>query len=185
MTTEILEDARSRMHKSVQALERDLAGIRTGRANPALVDNISVAYGGATYPLNQLAQISTPEARLLVVQPWDPASIPAVEKAIQASDLGINPSSDGKVIRLAMPQLTEERRKELVRVVRKRVEEARVAARNVRRDALEKLRKLQRDGEISEDESWRAQDRLQKQTDETVAKVDGTSKDKEQEVMAV
>ncbi len=185
MTTEILEDAGSRMMNAVQALDRDLATVRTGRANPALVDGLLVAYEGATYPLNQLAQISVQDARLLVIQPWDPNSIPDVEKAIQASDLGITPNNDGKVIRLAIPPLTEERRRELVRVVRKRVEDAKVAARNVRRDAQERIRKIERDSEISQDQARRSQQELQDHTDRTVSEIDEASRRKEEEVMAV
>jgi len=185
MINDILDDARDRMHKSLEALDRDLGAIRTGRANPALVEHISVNYGGGEYSIQQLAQITTPEARLLVIQPWDPKSIAIIEKAILASDLGITPNNDGKVIRLAMPPLTEERRKDLVRVLRKRVEEAKVAVRNVRRDAQEKIRRLEKDGSASQDESHRSQDQLQKLTDDTVHQVDASSKRKEEEVMAI
>ncbi len=185
MTTEILEAARSRMHSAVEALERDLATVRTGRANPALVEGLSVEYEGATYPLNQLAQISAQDARLLVVQPWDPNSISDIEKAIQASDLGITPGNDGKVIRLTIPMLTEERRKDLVRVVHRRVEEAKVSARNVRRDAQDRIRRLERDSEISQDDARRAQEQLQAHTDAAVAEIDASSRRKEEEVMAV
>ena len=185
MTTEILQDAGSRMTMAVEALERDLAAVRTGRANPALVNGLLVEYEGATYPLNQLAQISVQDSRLLVIQPWDPGSIPNVEKAIQASDLGITPNNDGKLIRLAIPPLTEERRRDLVRVVRKRVEDAKVSARNVRRDAQERIRRIERDSEISQDDARRAQQELQDQTDRTVSEIDEASKRKEEEVMAV
>jgi ribosome recycling factor len=185
MTTEALSDADGRMKRSVEALERDLASIRTGRANPALVEDLSVDYGGAAYSLNQLAQISATDARLLTIQPWDPGSIPNIEKAIQASDIGITPGNDGKVIRLPIPPLTEERRKDLVRAVKKRVEEGKVSARNVRRDAQDQIRKLQKEGDISEDESRRAQDDLQKSTDRTVGRMDELSGRKEEEVMSV
>ncbi len=185
MTTEALADASSRMKGAVDALQRDLNGIRTGRANPALVENIMVEYGGATYPLNQLAQIAVADARLLTIQPWDPGSIGDIEKSIQSSDLGIMPGNDGKLIRLPIPSLTEERRNELVRSVRKRVEDGKVAVRNVRRDVQDRIRKLQRGGDISEDDARRAQDDLQKTTDSAVADLDEVSKRKEEEVLSV
>lgn len=185
MTTEALADATSRMKGAVDALQRDLGGIRTGRASPALVENIMVEYGGATYPLNQLAQIAVADARLLTIQPWDAASIGDIEKSIQASDLGIMPGNDGKLIRLPMPPLTEERRNELVRSVRKRVEDGKVAVRNVRRDVQDRIRKLQKDSEISEDEARRAQDNLQKTTDNAVSQIEEVSKRKEEEVLSV
>ncbi len=185
MTTEALADASSRMKGAVDALQRDLNGIRTGRANPALVENIMVEYGGATYPLNQLAQIAVADARLLTIQPWDPGSIGDIEKSIQSSDLGIMPGNDGKLIRLPIPPLTEERRNELVRSVRKRVEDGKVAVRNVRRDVQDRIRKLQRGGDISEDDARRAQDDLQKTTDSAVADLDEVSKRKEEEVLSV
>ena len=185
MTTEALNDGQSRMQGAVEALDRDLNGIRTGRANPALVDSINVEYGGATYPVNQLAQVSVPDARMLVIQPWDPSSISAIEKSIQSSDLGITPGNDGKLIRLPIPPLTEERRKDLVRSVRKRVEEGKVAVRNVRRDAQDKIRRMQKASEISEDELRRAQDQLQKHTDAAIESMDQASKRKEEEVLSV
>lgn len=185
MTTEALADASSRMKGAVDALQRDLNGIRTGRANPALVENIMVEYGGATYPLNQLAQIAVADARMLTIQPWDPGSIGDIEKSIQSSDLGIMPGNDGKLIRLPIPPLTEERRNELVRSVRKRVEDGKVAVRNVRRDVQDRIRKLQRGGDISEDDARRAQDDLQKTTDSAVADLDEVSKRKEEEVLSV
>ncbi len=185
MTTEALADASSRMQGAVNALQRDLSGIRTGRANPALVENIMVEYGGATYPLSQLAQIAVADARLLTIQPWDPGSISDIEKSIQTSDLGIMPGNDGKMIRLPIPPLTEERRNELVRSVRKRVENGKVAVRNVRRDVQDRIRKLQRDSDISEDDARRAQDNLQKTTDNAVSEIDEVSKRKEEEVLSV
>ncbi len=185
MTTEAIADASSRMQGAVDALRRDLSGVRTGRANPALVENIMVEYGGATYPLNQLAQIAVADARLLTIQPWDPGSISDIEKAIQSSDVGITPGNDGKVIRLPIPPLTEERRNELVRSVRKRVEDGKVAARNVRRDVQDRIRKLQRQSDISEDDARRAQDALQKTTDNAVSEMDEVSKRKEEEVLSV
>jgi ribosome recycling factor len=185
MTTESLGDAESRMKRSADALAKDLSSIRTGRANPGLVEDILVEYGGATYPINQLAQVGVADARLLTIQPWDPGSIPDIEKAIQASDIGIMPGNDGKLIRLPIPALTEERRKELVRSVKKRVEEGKVATRNVRRDIQDQIRKLQKDGDISEDEARRAQDDLQKATDRTVGTMEEIGIKKEEDVMSV
>ncbi len=185
MTTEALSDATSRMGGAVTALERDLGAIRTGRASPTLVENLMVEYGGATYPLNQLAQIAVADAKLLTIQPWDPGSISDIEKSIQSSDIGITPGNDGKLIRLPIPPLTEERRNELVRAVRARVEDGKVAVRNVRRDVQDRIRKLQKESEISEDEARRAQDDLQKATDSAVGKLDEMSKKKEEEVLLV
>ena len=187
MTTikEVLEDSDVRKKRSVEALKRDLATIRTGRASPALIENILVDYYGSSTPLNQMASISVPEARLLVIQPWDRQSLPAVERAILKNDLGLNPSNDGTVLRLAIPQLTEERRRELVRLVRKKAEDGRVEVRNIRRSILERLRALEKDKEISQDESKRAQDQLQKMTDLHIAQMDSIAEEKEKEVMEV
>ena len=182
-TQELLQDGESRMRGAQTALQRELSSVRTGRASPALVDHISVEYYGAPTPLNQLASIVSPEARLLVIQPWDKQSIGAVERALLKSDLGITPNNDGTVIRLVLPTPTEERRKELVRVVRKRVEDGRVAVRNVRRDILEKLRALERAKELSQDEAHRAQERLQKLTDYSIGQIDETGAAKEAEVL--
>ncbi len=185
MTTESLADAETRMKKSANALAKDLSSIRTGRANPSLIEDIIVEYGGATYPINQLAQIAVADAKLLTIQPWDPGSIPNIEKAIQTSDIGIMPGNDGKLIRLPIPALTEERRKDLVRAVKKRVEEGKVATRNVRRDIQDQIRKMQKEGDISEDEARRAQDDLQKTTDRTVGNMDEIGSRKEEDVMSV
>ncbi len=185
MIDETLADAEERMGKAVDALRRDLSTVRTGRASPALVEHLRVDYYGTPTPLNQLASISVPEARLIVIQPWDKGSLEAVVKSIQKSDLGLNPASDGVVIRLAIPQLTEERRRELVRVVHKKVEDGRVAIRNVRRDAHEMLRDLRREKEISEDEEHRAREQLQKITDRLVAEADKVGQEKEQELLEV
>ncbi len=182
---EVLEESDARKKRSVEALKRELSTIRTGRASPALVENIVVDYYGAPTPLNQMASISVPEARLLVVQPWDRQSLPAVEKAILKNDLGLNPNNDGTLIRLAIPQLTEERRKELVRLVRKKTEEGRVEVRNIRRSMVEKLRSLEKDKEISQDESKRAQDQVQKMTDLHISQMDSIAEEKEKEVMEV
>ncbi len=185
MIDDALLDATDRMEKAADALRRDLATIRTGRASPALVEHLRVDYYGTETPLNQLATISTPEARLIVVQPWDKASIGAVEKAILKSDIGLNPSNDGIVIRLAIPQLTEERRRDIAKQVRKRVEEARVAVRNIRRDCHDQIRKLEHDHEISQDDLHRAENELQKLTDDNVKEIDKVGQEKEGEVLAV
>lgn len=182
---EVLEESDARKKRSVEALKRELSTIRTGRASPALVENIVVDYYGTPTPLNQMASISVPEARLLVVQPWDRQSLQAVEKAILKNDLGLNPNNDGTLIRLAIPQLTEERRKELVRLVRKKTEEGRVEVRNIRRSMVEKLRSLEKDKEISQDESKRAQDQVQKMTDLHISQMDSIAEEKEKEVMEV
>ena len=185
MIDETLSDAEQRMGKAIEALRRELATIRTGRASPGLVEHLRVEYYGTSTPLNQLASITVPEARLLAIQPWDKGALSAIEKAIQKSDLGLNPNNDGAIIRLPIPQLTEERRRELVKVVHKKVEDGRVAVRNVRRDAHEMLRDLQREKEISEDEEHRAQEQLQKVTDRFIAQADEVGKEKEQELLEV
>jgi ribosome recycling factor len=185
MIQETLTDAEERMGKAVEALSRELATIRTGRASPGLVEHLRVDYYGTPTALNQLASILVPEARLLTIQPWDNGAMEAIEKTIQKSDLGLNPSNDGTIIRLVIPQLTEERRKELVRVVHKKVEEGRVAIRNIRRDGHEMLRDLMREKEISEDEEHRAQEQLQKVTDRFVSEADETGREKEQELLEV
>ena len=182
---EILADTDARMKKSVEALNRDLASIRTGRATPALVEALMVDYYGVPTPLNQLASISVPEARLLMVQPWDKQSLKDVEKGILRSDLGLVPNNDGSVIRLSIPILTEERRKELVRSVARKAEEGHVAVRNIRRDSLEKLRDLERKKELSQDEGKRAQEQLQRLTDSNIDQMDTLRGDKEAEVMEV
>ena len=185
MIDDALLDATDRMEKAADALQRGLATIRTGRASPALVEHLRVDYYGTGTPLNQLATISTPEARLIVIQPWDKASIGAVEKAILKSDIGLNPSNDGTVIRLAIPQLTEERRRDIAKQVRKRVEEARVEVRNIRRDCHDQIRKLEHDHEISQDDLHRAENELQKLTDDSVKEIDKVGQEKEGEVLAV
>jgi ribosome recycling factor len=173
------------MGKAIGHLKEELASIRTGRAAPAVLNRVTVDYYGATVPLNQLASMSVPEPRLLVVQPFDRNAIGAIEKAIMSSDLGITPSNDGAVIRLAFPPLTEERRKDLVKLVHQRAEEARVAVRNVRRHSKDELEKLEREGGISEDELVRAERELQKLTDQHVAEVDEIQRHKEQELLEV
>jgi len=173
------------MSKSVDHFGAELTHIRTGRANPALIDRIMVPYYGTPTPLNQLAQISVPEPRLLVVQVYDKSQIGAVEKALRTSDQGLNPANDGQVIRVPIPPLTEERRKEYVKLVRQKAEEARVAIRNVRRDELHRIEQMQKQGEVAEDESKRATGRLQKITEAQVEKVDSLAGRKEREVMEV
>ncbi len=182
---EQLDDARKRMDKSVKAFQSEIARVRTGRASVALLDGIKVDYYGSTMPLNQMATITVAEARLIVIQPWDPSAIGAIEKAIQRSDLGLTPVNDGKVIRISIPPLTEERRKELVKMVRKMAEEARVAIRNIRRDILDDLKKMKKEGELAEDDFYRAQDQLQKITDEHIEKIDKILETKEKEIMTV
>lgn len=183
VTDEILAEADNRMSKSLEALRRDLASIRTSRATPALVERIKVDYYGTPTPLVQLAAISVPEPRTLLIQPWDRNAIGAIEKAILSSDLGITPSNDGRIIRLVFPPLTEERRRELVKIVKKRVEEGRVAIRNIRRDALEGLRKAEREKQISQDEERRAMDKLQKLTDSYIERINKIGEEKEAEIM--
>jgi ribosome recycling factor len=185
MIDDVLADAKDRMGKAVEALRKELATIRTGRAHPGLIEHLRVDYYGAPTPLNQLATINVPEPRLLTIQPWDHQSLGAIEKAILKSDLGLNPSNDGNIIRLVIPQLTEERRKELVKVVHKKVEEGRVAVRNVRRDRHDELRRLQREKEISEDAQYLAQEELQKLTDDFIQDVERVGEEKEAELLAV
>ncbi|HDH99361.1 MAG: ribosome recycling factor [Candidatus Latescibacterota bacterium] len=183
MVEELKKEVRAKMEKSLEALRHELSQIRTGRASPALLDAIRVEYYGTMVPITHIANVSAPEARLLVVQPWDKSTLPAIEKAILSSDLGITPSNDGNVIRLSIPPLTEERRQELVKVVRRLAEDARVAVRNIRREAVERLRKAQKDGELSEDESRRAQKEVQEITDEYIKKVGEALAQKEAEIL--
>lgn len=185
MVKDILEDAENRMKKTIEHLTGDFASLRAGRANPAMVDKIMVDYYGVPTPINQLSNITVPEARLLVIQPWDKSSIANIEKAIMKSDLGINPNSDGNVIRLAIPQLTEESRKDLVKVIKKRAEEARVAIRNVRRDANELIKSSEKEKIVSEDESKKALDDIQKITDNYVKDVDRILQVKEKDIMGI
>lgn len=185
MTKQVLDQAKEKMTKSLAAFSRELASIRAGRASAALLDRISVDYYGAPTPVNQLAGVSVPEPRLLVITPYDKSILGEIEKAIMKSDIGITPTNDGNVIRLAIPALTEERRKELVKVVKKEAEEAKVAVRNVRRDANDDLKKLEKNGEITEDDLRGYSEDIQKLTDEFIAKVDETAKEKEKEILAV
>ena len=173
------------MKKAVDGLKQDLATIRTGRASPALIEHVKIEYAGATLPLNQIAGISVPEANMLLIQPWDRTAIRNIEKAIQVSDLGFNPMSDGQVIRIVIPPLSEERRQELIKVVKKRVEERRVTIRNLRRDANEELKELEKNKDISQDDQKRASSQLQQITDSFIADVEQAGKDKEEELMQV
>jgi ribosome recycling factor len=182
---ELLQDARERMGKSVDSTNNEFATVRTGRASPALLDRIVVDYYGAPTPLKQLATISAPEARLLTVQPYDASSIKAIEKAIMESDIGLTPNNDGKIIRLAIPELNEERRRELVKVVRHIAEEGRVAIRNVRRDCMHDLRELKDAGDAGADDEHRAEVELQKATDQRISELDALLKGKEEEILEV
>jgi ribosome recycling factor len=182
---ELLRDAGDRMRKSVESSRGELATVRTGRASPHLLDRISVDYYGAQTPLKQLANIATADARLLTVTPFDKGSVGAIEKAIQESDIGLTPSNDGSVIRLQVPELTEERRREMVKVVHGVAEDGRVAVRNIRRDVMSDLRELKKGGEAGEDDERRAETSLQKQTDEAIAEIDALLKGKEEEILEV
>lgn len=182
---ELTAEAENRMNTAIEVLRRDLAGIRTGRASPALVERLSVDYYGTPTPLNQLANIAAPESQLLVVHPWDKNAIGPIEKAILKSDLGLTPANDGRVVRLSIPRLTEERRKELIKVVHRRAEEGKVAIRNCRRDAVEHLHRLEKDQHISEDEVKRVQERVQKFTDRHIEDVDRLVVVKEKEISEV
>jgi ribosome recycling factor len=185
MSSETITDADHRMGRAVEAMERDFQGIRTGRASTALVERIHVDYYGTQTPLNQLAGISVPESHQIVIQPWDRSVLGAIEKAIQKSELGLVPNVDGTVVRLNIPPLTEERRRDLVKSVHKRMEEARVEIRNFRRDAAEGLKKEERDGSVGSDDSHRQLDQLQRTTDRWIGEVDRLGQVKEQEVMEV
>jgi ribosome recycling factor len=182
---ELLKDAEDRMRKSVESSRGELATVRTGRASPHLLDRIVVDYYGSQTPLKQLANVATSDARLLTVTPFDKGSIGEIEKAIQESDVGLTPSNDGSVIRLQIPELTEERRREMVKVVHGVAEEGRVAVRNIRRDTMQDLRELKKEGEAGEDDERRAEAALQKQTDEAIAEIDEALKGKEEEILEV
>ncbi|HEY7598636.1 MAG TPA: ribosome recycling factor [Candidatus Limnocylindrales bacterium] len=183
MTDELRHDVDERMGRALEALERELAAVRTGRASTALVERVPVEYYGTQTPLNQLASISVPEAHTIVIQPWDRSALGAIEKAILKSEVGLTPNVDGTVVRLNIPTLTEERRKDLVRLVHKRMEEARVEIRNHRRDAADELKRLEREGEFGADEGRRLLEVLQKQTDRWTAEVERAGKHKEQEIL--
>jgi len=185
MPKQVMDQTKEKMNKAIQSYSRELASIRAGRANAALLDRITVDYYGAPTPVNQLAGISVPEARLLVIQPYDKTILGEIEKAILKSDIGLNPSNDGSVIRLSIPMLTEERRKELVKNVKKEAEEAKIAIRNIRRDGNDDLKKLEKNGDITEDALRGYGEDIQKLTDEFIAKVDALTKEKEKEILEV
>jgi ribosome recycling factor len=185
MASQTLRNTEEKMRKTVEGLKKELATIRTGRATPTLIEHIKVEYGDVSIPLNQIAGISVPEARLLVIQPWDKSSIRNIEKAILTSDLGLNPLSDGNVIRISIPPLSEERRQELIKVVRRRVEERRVAVRNLRHEAMDELKELEKNKDISQDEHKRVLNQLQKLTDGFIADAEQTGRDKEAELIQV
>ncbi|AXN40570.1 ribosome recycling factor [Peribacillus butanolivorans] len=185
MPKQVISNAKTKMEKAIGAYTRELASIRAGRANASLLDRISIDYYGSPTPINQVAGISVPEARLLVIQPYDKTVLGEIEKAILKSDLGLNPSNDGSIIRIAIPALTEERRKELVKVVKKEAEEAKIAVRNVRRDGNDDLKKLEKNGEITEDDLRGYADDIQKMTDGNITKIDEITKDKEKEILEV
>ena len=182
---EVLDTAKDKMGKSCAVYQRDMVGLRAGRANPQLLDRITVDYYGTPTPLNQVGNISSPEPRLLVISPWESKMISDIEKAIQKSDLGLNPTNDGKIIRLVFPELNEERRKELTKVARKSAEEAKVAIRAIRRDAIEQVKKLKKDSLITEDEQRKAEEDAQKLTDKAIQEVDAICAAKEKEIMEV
>jgi ribosome recycling factor len=183
MIEPIYDETRESMEKSVDALKKDLKRLRTGRASLSILDGIKVDYYGTMTPLNQMATLAVPESRLITIQPWDISVIKNIEKALLKSDLGLTPSNDGKIIRIAIPPLTEERRKELVKVVHKMCEDYKISLRNIRRDSNELLKSMKKDGEISEDELYKAQDQVQRITDEQIKLIDVCFKDKEKEIL--
>jgi len=182
---ELLTELNSRMQKAVEGLAKELAGIRAGRATPALLDNIIVDYQGTSIPLHQLATMSIPEANLIVIQPWDRTSLRDIERAILTADIGLNPSNDGNIIRVVIPPLSEERRKELVKVVSRKVEERRIAIRNIRRDGIDKLREMERNKEISEDELKHNAKKIDQLTEVSVERVDELGNSKEREIQEI
>lgn len=181
----VLSDAEKRMKGAEEALRREMAGLRTGRASAALVEHVTVDYYGTPTPLSQMASISVPEARLIIIQPWDRQAIPSIEKALLKSELGVTPANDGQVVRVPIPPLTEERRRDLVKVLRKKVEDAKIAVRNVRRDAVDVFREMERAKTISQDEARRYQEQVQKLTDRSIAEMDKAAAQKEAEIMQV
>ena len=181
----VIDNAKAKMEKTREFYQRDMLSLRAGRANPQILDRIMVDYYGTSTPLKQMGNINSPEPRLLIISLWDPKAIPLVEKAIQKSDLGMNPSNDGKVIRLIVPELNEERRRELTKVVRKSAEEAKVASRNIRRDAMEQFKKMKKDSLITEDDQRKAEEEMQKATDNAIKEIDKIAAEKEKEIMEV
>ena len=185
MATDVMDNAKERMNKTISVLQQELGGLRAGRANPQVLDRILVDYYGSPTPINQLGNISVPEPRMLVIAPWDGKLIPAIEKALQKSELGINPANDGKVIRLVFPELTEERRKDLVKVVRKKGEESKVAIRAIRRDANEQIKAQKKNNELTEDDQKHLEEKIQKLTDELIRDIDRIIGEKEKEILSV
>ncbi|MFN8514961.1 MAG: ribosome recycling factor [Thermomicrobiales bacterium] len=185
MVEEVLDDAKSRMEKAMEALQRELVAVRTGRASPSLVERVQVEQYGTEMPLNQLANIAAPEARMITITPWDKGSLGAIEKALRKSELGFNPTNDGTMIRIAIPPLTEERRKQMVKVVHTKVEDAKIAVRNIRRDAIAQAKEFKDEKMIGEDEERRAETQIQEITNKFTARADEIGKDKEREVMQV
>jgi ribosome recycling factor len=185
MPQSVIKDAEDRMSKAIQSLKRELSSLRAGRANPSLLERVQVDYYGTPTPVSQMANVAIPEARLITIQPWDKTQLGPIEKAILKSDLGLTPTNDGNVIRLMIPALTEERRAELVKLIKKEGEESKVAIRNIRRDANDSFKKLQKDGLITEDELKRNQDQIQKSTDSYIQQVDKIVQEKEKEIMEV
>ena len=185
MTEDVLKDAEERMKKAIEALRHSMLSIRTGRATPALIDRLPIEYYGTPTPLNQLATVSAPEARLLMVQPWDKGSLSIIEKALQKSEMGFNPSNDGRIIRIPIPPLTEERRREMVKMVKHKVEEGRISIRNVRRDAMHDLKELETEKMISEDEHKRAAEKLEDLVHKYIREAEHVGDDKEREVLDV
>jgi ribosome recycling factor len=185
MIEDVIADARTRMEKAMEALARELAAVRTGRAAPSLVERVTVEQYGTEMPLNQLANIAAPEPRMLTVTPWDKSSIGAIEKALRKSELGLNPTNDGSMIRIAIPPLTEERRKQMVKIVHSKVEDAKIAVRNIRRDAMSQAREFRDEKMISEDDERRAEAQIQELTNKFTAQAEQTGKDKERDVMQV
>ncbi|EPZ46234.1 MULTISPECIES: ribosome recycling factor [Alicyclobacillus] len=185
MSEAVIQNVQERMEKALQNLRREFASVRAGRATPAMLDKVMVEYYGAQMPVNQVGSVTSPEPRQLVISPWEKSMLGEIEKAIQKSDLGLNPSNDGSVIRLVIPALTEERRQELVKQVRKLAEEARVSIRNIRRDGNDELKKAEKNGEITEDEARRLMDKIQQVTDKSIAQVDSLLEDKEKDVTQV
>ncbi len=185
VTASLLTEAETRMKKALEAMKREVSNIRTGRASPTLIEGVGIDYYGVTTPLNQLGTITAPEARLLVVQPWDRSALPAIERGILKANLGLNPSSDGTIVRVPIPQLTEERRREYVKMTKRHAEEFKVEVRSIRRDLVEKLRAMEKNKEISQDDNRRTQEHLQRVTDNHIGQIDALAAAKEAEVMEV
>lgn len=181
----VIENAKTKMKKSINVMLDDFATIRAGRANPAVLDKVKIDYYGSPTPINQVASVSVAEARVLVISPWDKSTLSMIEKAIQASDIGINPQNDGQVLRLMFPQLTEDRRKEIVKDVKKLGEDCKVAIRSIRRDAIDKVKKMNKNGDITEDDLKTAEDKIQKITDSSVKEIDSHVAEKEKEVLSI